>query len=122
MDVYFNGCGTGIGNAVRFFLAHRCCRRNGQCRSQWPQGRFLQVNIALCELVGRSEEEMLDLGFQQISHADDIEASVLGWKRMLAGELDLFQIEKRITPDPAKNKITLLKWERGSSFAAPLGG
>jgi len=61
-----------------------------------PQGGFLQVNRALCELLGRSEEEMFDLGFQQISHPDDLEASVLGWQRMLAGELDVFQIEKRL--------------------------
>ncbi len=61
-----------------------------------PQGCFLQVNQALCELVGRSEEEMLDLGFQQISHPDDLEASVLGWQKMLAGEIDVFQTEKRL--------------------------
>jgi len=61
-----------------------------------PQGRFLQVNRALCELVGRSEEEMCELGFQQISHPDDLESSVLGWQRMLAGELDVLQYEKRL--------------------------
>jgi PAS domain S-box-containing protein len=61
-----------------------------------PEGRFLKVNHALCELVGRSEEEMLDLGFQQINHPDDLEAGMLGWQRMIAGETDMFQDEKRL--------------------------
>jgi PAS domain-containing protein len=38
-------------------------------------GRFLQVNRALCEMVGYSEDELLGMRWHDITHPDDLAAS-----------------------------------------------
>ncbi len=58
-------------------------------------GRWLQVNRALCEIVGYSEEELLEKSFQEITHPDDLEADLEYVRRMLAGEIRTYQMEKR---------------------------
>ena len=58
-------------------------------------GRWLQVNRSLCEIVGYSEQELLSKTFQDITHPDDLEA-VLGYVRQLfSGEVRTHQMEKR---------------------------
>jgi PAS domain S-box-containing protein len=58
-------------------------------------GRYLQVNRALCELVGYSEEELLGSSFQAITHPDDLADNLDLFKRLWAGEIDTYQLEKR---------------------------
>jgi PAS domain S-box-containing protein len=58
-------------------------------------GRWLQVNRSLCRLVGYSEEELLAKTFQDITHPDDLEADLNYVRRMLAGEIQTYQMEKR---------------------------
>jgi diguanylate cyclase (GGDEF)-like protein/PAS domain S-box-containing protein len=58
-------------------------------------GRFLQVNRSLCRIVGYSEEELLEKTFQEITHPDDLQADVEQVRRMLAGEIKTYHIEKR---------------------------
>jgi PAS domain S-box-containing protein len=60
-----------------------------------PDGRWIKVNRALCNLVGYSEEELLTKTFQNITHPDDLEADVEYVRRMLTGEIDTYQMEKR---------------------------
>jgi diguanylate cyclase (GGDEF)-like protein/PAS domain S-box-containing protein len=36
-------------------------------------GRFLQVNLALCAMVGYTAEQLLGMGYQQVCHPDDLE-------------------------------------------------
>jgi len=38
-----------------------------------PDGRWIQVNRALCQILGYSQEEMLETGFQSLTHPEDIE-------------------------------------------------
>ncbi|HYQ93288.1 MAG TPA: PAS domain S-box protein [Burkholderiales bacterium] len=38
-------------------------------------GRFLRVNEALCRLLGYSEQELVEKSFEEITHADDRQAS-----------------------------------------------
>ena len=40
-----------------------------------PSGQFLQVNLALCQLLGYSEQEISELTVQDITHQDDLENS-----------------------------------------------
>ncbi|HUY54075.1 MAG TPA: PAS domain S-box protein [Candidatus Nanopelagicaceae bacterium] len=49
-----------------------------------PEGGFLQVNDALCRMVGRSATEVLALGFFGLTHPDDRELT-----RQLLGQGDL---------------------------------
>lgn len=58
-------------------------------------GRWLRVNRALCQIVGYSAEEMLTLGFQDITHPDDVGADIEHIRRLLAGSIETNQIEKR---------------------------
>jgi diguanylate cyclase (GGDEF)-like protein/PAS domain S-box-containing protein len=58
-------------------------------------GRFLQVNRALCRIVGYSDEELLAKNFRDITHPDDLEADVEQVRKMLAGEIETYQKEKR---------------------------
>ena len=58
-------------------------------------GAFLRVNGAYCELVGYSEEELLALDFQAITHADDLETDLQHVRDLLAGKRRSYQMEKR---------------------------
>jgi PAS domain S-box-containing protein/diguanylate cyclase (GGDEF)-like protein len=60
-----------------------------------PDGRWLRVNRALCEMVGYAEPELLAVRFQDITHTDDLEDDVELLQRMLAGELRRHETEKR---------------------------
>lgn len=58
-------------------------------------GRWLKVNRALCEIVGYSETDLLKTTFQEITYPDDLEADLGSVRRMLAGEIRTYQMEKR---------------------------
>ena len=58
-------------------------------------GRWLRVNRALCQIVGYSAEQMLRIGFQDITHPDDVDADMEAIRRLLSGELETNQVEKR---------------------------
>src|SRR5216683_2371102 len=60
-----------------------------------PDGHWLEVNPALCELVGYSEEELLGGTFQGITHPHDLDADLEFVRRMLAGEIATYQMDKR---------------------------
>ena len=67
-----------------------------------PDGRWLMVNRALCELVGYSESELLKRSFKEITHPDDFAESVLQSERLLAGEIGAYQMEKRYVHSSGK--------------------
>jgi PAS domain S-box-containing protein len=58
-------------------------------------GRFLQVNQAYCTLTGYTDPELLSTSFKEITHPDDLEADLTQLRRLLAGEMSSYQIEKR---------------------------
>ena len=58
-------------------------------------GRFLQVNRALCELVGYTEQELLGMSSRDIVHPDDLADALELRKRLAAGDIDTYQLEKR---------------------------
>lgn len=60
-----------------------------------PVGRWLKVNRALCVILGYSAEELLKLDFQSITHPQDLERNLDFVRRMLAGEILTYQMEKR---------------------------
>ncbi|HEX5862919.1 MAG TPA: diguanylate cyclase [Casimicrobiaceae bacterium] len=57
--------------------------------------RWLQVNDYMCEMLGYSREEMMELAWTDITHPDDIPANLALFKRLSAGEFDAFQFDKR---------------------------
>jgi two-component system, sensor histidine kinase and response regulator len=58
-------------------------------------GRFLQVNPALCTIVGYDEDELLLKTSQDITHPDDLEVDLDAIQQLLAGNIPSYQIEKR---------------------------
>ena len=58
-------------------------------------GRWLKVNRALCEFLGYSETQLLNHTFQALTHRDDVGPDVANVRRMLSGEINTYQMEKR---------------------------
>ena len=59
------------------------------------QGSFLQVNPAVCEIVGYTEAEMLAGQIDDLACPEDMPAILDQRRRMLDGEMDTIQIEMR---------------------------
>ena len=57
--------------------------------------RFLTVNRRLCEMVGRSEEEVLADTFQKITHPEDLHLHDDKMALLLAGIIGYYSLEKR---------------------------
>ena len=60
-----------------------------------PDGRWLEVNRALCEMSGRTREELLSMPARDFTHPDDRAALFDYVKPLLAGELESHRTEKR---------------------------
>jgi PAS domain S-box-containing protein len=58
-------------------------------------GRWLQVNPALCEMLGYSEAELTPLTFQDITHPDDLTTDLAFVLDVLEGRRKTYQMEKR---------------------------
>lgn len=58
-------------------------------------GKWLRVNQRLCEIVGYSAAELLDLTFQDITHPDDLNLDLEYVRRLIAGEIKNYTMEKR---------------------------
>ncbi len=60
-----------------------------------PDGTWLMVNKALCRLVGHTEKELLKGSFQDITHPEDLEEDLSYVRKVLSGEIQTYQMEKR---------------------------
>lgn len=58
-------------------------------------GGFLRVNQKFCEIVGYDLDEMLKLTFQDITHPDDLDADLAYVRKLLAGQIATYSMEKR---------------------------
>ena len=59
-------------------------------------GWFLRVNRRLCDLVGYAEEDLLQKKFQDITHPEDIEGSLLSLWDLLEGRSGSVEVENRL--------------------------
>lgn len=59
------------------------------------EGRWLQVNRAICELLGYTSEELLARTFQELTHPDDLDLDMQHVRALLAGEISSYRLEKR---------------------------
>jgi len=58
-------------------------------------GRFITVNDSLCRITGYSTEEMKNLTYQKITHPDDHERDVKFFRKLLSGQQEAYETEKR---------------------------
>ena len=67
-----------------------------------PDGSFLEVNPALCALLGRDEADLTVTTWQELTHPDDLEIDVSLVQEVLDGERESYQLLKRyLRPDGA---------------------
>lgn len=59
------------------------------------EGRWLRVNQKLCEMVGYPHDELMALTFQDITYAEDLDTDLDYVRKMLAGEISTYSMEKR---------------------------
>lgn len=60
-----------------------------------PEGRWLQVNRALCALLGYSEAELMATDYLTITHPDDLATALTNIRQLLKGKIPSYQTEKR---------------------------
>lgn len=60
-----------------------------------PQGHWLQVNHALCTLLGYSAESLKKMTFQDITYPDDLDLDLQQLQALLDGTIQSYTLEKR---------------------------
>jgi len=60
-----------------------------------PDGHFLRVNAAVCQMLGYRDDELLALDIARLTHPDDLAADVTLMAELLAGQRESYQLEKR---------------------------
>ncbi len=60
-----------------------------------PQGRWLQVNQALCQITGYSNQELVGKYFQSLVHPSDLGAALVQVHQLLEGIIPTFQMEQQ---------------------------
>jgi len=66
-----------------------------------PDGRFTRVNSALCRILGYSEQELLEMAFQTLTHSEDLDADLEQMHRVLAGQSESYAMEEAL---PARGR------------------
>jgi diguanylate cyclase (GGDEF)-like protein/PAS domain S-box-containing protein len=67
----------------------------GVAEIEMGTGRFLTVNRRLCEIVGRTEEELLGMTFLAITHPEDLHLHEDKTASLMAGGIGNYTLEKR---------------------------
>jgi diguanylate cyclase (GGDEF)-like protein/PAS domain S-box-containing protein len=73
-----------------------------------PDGRWLEVNHSLCEMLGYEEREMLGLSLGDVAHPDDLGAVLINIDRLVKDKNETFQIEQRFLNRRGHTVWTLL--------------
>lgn len=60
-----------------------------------PDGRWLNVNQFICDMLGYTKEELLKTTFQDITHPEDLAADLAFVEEMLQKKRETYQMEKR---------------------------
>ncbi|MEC4048696.1 PAS domain S-box protein [Flavobacterium sp. SUN046] len=56
---------------------------------------FMKINQQFCDMIGYSEEELKQVGFQKIIHPEDLEDDLLSIKRILNGQIRKYSRQRR---------------------------
>ncbi len=59
------------------------------------QGRIINVNSRFCELLGYSAKQLLNMTWQQITHVDDLQDVHGLFQRLVNGQIDSYNLDKR---------------------------
>ena len=67
----------------------------GVAQIESSTGKFIRINQRYCDIIGYSQDEMATKTFQSITHPDDLQENLGLMRRLLAGDLTKFSMEKR---------------------------
>jgi diguanylate cyclase (GGDEF)-like protein/PAS domain S-box-containing protein len=56
---------------------------------------WVDVNEKLCEILGYSREELVELSWAEVTHPDDLEADLTEFQRVITGEIEGYTMDKR---------------------------
>jgi PAS domain S-box-containing protein len=73
-----------------------------------PEKGWLRMNDRLCDLLGYSRKELSRMTWAEITHPDDLEADVAQFARLVNGEIDGYEMEKRFVRKDGKTVYTRL--------------
>jgi diguanylate cyclase (GGDEF)-like protein/PAS domain S-box-containing protein len=73
-----------------------------------PDGRWLEVNQSLCEMLGYEERELLGLTLGAVAHPDDLGAVLINIDRLVKDKSATFQVEQRFLHKRGNTVWTLL--------------
>lgn len=60
-----------------------------------PDKGWLYVNPCLCNMLGYSESELREMTWAELTHPDDLDTDVAQFTRLLDGEIDSYELDKR---------------------------
>ena len=60
-----------------------------------PEKGWIEANDAVCKILGFTKRELLEMTWSELTHPADLDLDVKEFKRVLAGEMDGYSIEKR---------------------------
>ena len=71
-------------------------------------GRAVEANERLCDLLARPRDELLGCSFEDVTHPEDLDADLALFRQLLAGEITHYQLEKRYLRPSGEVVSTLL--------------
>jgi PAS domain S-box-containing protein len=82
------------------------------------EGRFIEVNEALCTITGYTEQELTQMDFKALTHPADLPRNLELFHQLMAGEIPIYVIEKRYIKKDGeiawvRISVTLLRDELG---------
>ncbi len=70
------------------------------CDTENPEGTITRINSMYEKITGRTLEELAKLGWEKITHPDDLEEDLKYFRKLQSGEIKSYSLEKRyIKPD-----------------------
>ena len=64
-------------------------------RVSFHDARYIEVNDTFSRMVGYTHEELQRTAWSQITHPDDLDSDFIPFRKMAAGELESYTVEKR---------------------------
>ncbi len=60
-----------------------------------PEKGWIKINKILCDIIGYSEEELKKKTWSELTHPDDLQSDVKQFEKVLSGEIDTYDLDKR---------------------------